>query len=65
MQWEYRTIRFDRRRFFSSRIDSEYLDSKLNTRGAAGWELVGLTSSCSLFGITTEVLAVLKRPKGQ
>ncbi|MGG4467239.1 DUF4177 domain-containing protein [Paenibacillus alvei] len=37
MQYEYKTIKFDRKRIFKAKIDP---DVELNKLGAEGWKLV-------------------------
>lgn len=61
MQWEYKTIRFAKRGFWSSQLDHEELERKLNERGNDGWELVS-TASIGVFS-TPVIVAFLKRPK--
>lgn len=61
MQWEYKTIRFEKRSFWSSRINIEEIERKLNERGLTGWELVS-TASIGVFSAPV-VLAFLKRPR--
>lgn len=58
MRWEYKTISFSKRAFFTGIISAEGLQLQLNELGRDGWELVGVTQS-GMHGI----LAVLKRTK--
>lgn len=39
MRWEYKTIKFKKRTFWGL-LDEEQMQSKLNSLGAMGWELV-------------------------
>ncbi len=59
MQWEYKTIQFNRRSFISGRVDPVYVNAKLNELGREGWELVNVENMAG-WGMPA-VLAVFKR----
>ena len=59
MQWEYKTVQFNRRSFISGRVDPGYVNAKLNELGREGWELVNV-ENMSGWGMPA-VLAVFKR----
>jgi len=59
MQWEYKTVQFNRRSFISGRVDPVYVNVKLNELGREGWELVNV-ENMSGWGMPA-VLAVFKR----
>ncbi|MGH8369891.1 MAG: DUF4177 domain-containing protein [Gammaproteobacteria bacterium] len=39
MTWEYKTLYFNKKNFFTSGIDTKLLDSKINDYAEKGWEL--------------------------
>jgi hypothetical protein len=57
MRWEYKTLSFKKRSFFSGAIDAEALNQQLDALGREGWELV------SVLGGHSGVVAVLKRQR--
>lgn len=60
MQFEYKTVYFNRPNFFTSAVDVKLLDEKLNEYAGKGWELV----SFNTVGLTgRSAFIVLKRPK--
>lgn len=59
MRWEYKTLHFTKRSFFSGAINTESLELQLNDLGREGWELVSLAQVNHMQGI----IAVLKRSK--
>jgi len=61
MKWEYKTINYEKRSFFSGKIDRAELNEKLNDIGREGWELVSISGS-SGWGAAAGILAVFKRP---
>lgn len=42
MKWEYKTIFFNKKNFFTSSIDTQLLDEKINDYADKGWELFTL-----------------------
>lgn len=62
MRWEYKTIAFKKRRFFTGAIDADALNQQLDGLGRDGWELVSICPG-SFFGAPSGVIAVLKRQK--
>lgn len=57
MKWEYKTIQFIRKNFWTSSLDTQEIRDRLNEAGQDGWELVSFATS---FGMQRGV-AVLKR----
>lgn len=62
MRWEYKTISFKKRNFFSGAIDAEALNQQLDGLGREGWELVSVCPG-TFFGTPSGVIAVLKRQR--
>ncbi len=62
MRWEYKTVAFKKRRFFSGAIDAEAFNQQLDGLGREGWELVSICPSVFM-GAPTGVIAVLKRQR--
>lgn len=62
MRWEYKTVRFKKRSFFSGALDTEELNQQLDALGRDGWELVSL---CPAMYMSTSqgLIAVLKRSR--
>ena len=58
MRWEYKTIIFTKRAFFTGVINAEAFDAQLNELGRDGWELVSVVSN-QMQGVT----AVFKRTR--
>ena len=42
MRWEYKTIKFKKRSFFSGSLDTDELNQEINALGRDGWELVSI-----------------------
>jgi hypothetical protein len=61
MKWEYKTIRFDKKRFFSSALDIEWIELILKKNGIQGWELVHFSVNTTFIGIEISALAILKK----
>jgi hypothetical protein len=59
MRWEYKTINFTKRSFFTGAIELDNFDTQLNELGREGWELVSVTQNQMQRG----VVAVFKRPR--
>lgn len=62
MRWEYKTLSFKKRSFFSGSIDAEAFNQQLDALGRDGWELVSICPN-SFMGAPSGVVAVLKRQK--
>lgn len=62
MRWEYKTLSFKKRSFFSGAIDTEAFNQQLDALGRDGWELVSICPN-SFMGAPSGVVAVLKRQK--
>lgn len=62
MRWEYKTITFKKRHFFSGSIDLETLNQQLDALGREGWELVSICPNVFM-GAPTGVVGVLKRQR--
>ena len=62
MRWEYKTISFKKRSFFSGAIDVEALNQQLVGLGRDGWELVSICPGISM-GVPSGVVAVFKRQR--
>lgn len=58
MRWEYKTINFTKRSFFTGVVDSAALDEQLNNMGRDGWELVS-----AIQNPMAGVIAIFKRAK--
>ncbi|HET7650800.1 MAG TPA: DUF4177 domain-containing protein [Gammaproteobacteria bacterium] len=59
MKYEYKTLNFRKRAFFTSAVDVKALDEMLNESAEKGWELV----SVNLIGLLAQAaIVVLKRP---
>ncbi|UZE95915.1 DUF4177 domain-containing protein [Alkalimarinus alittae] len=63
MNWEYKTVRFDKRKFVTGAFDVALLNEKLNTYGEQGWELVSFETKQATFGQDIGALAIFKRVK--
>ncbi len=63
MKWEYKTIKLDVSGWFLPDVDPSAFDAELNVLGDAGWELVTAFDVNRLRGATSEVVALLKRPR--
>jgi hypothetical protein len=61
MNWEYKTIRFDKKKFIAGSLDIEALDEKLNAYGKMGWELVSFETRTALLGNELAAVAIFKR----
>ena len=62
-QWEYRTVLIDVSGWLNPTVDPEETNAELNRYGAEGWELVSAFDVNRLHGRTSEVVALLKRPR--
>ncbi|MEN0038352.1 MAG: DUF4177 domain-containing protein [Cellvibrio sp.] len=62
MRWEYKTLSFKKRSFFSGAIDVEAFNQQLDAYGREGWELVSVCPNTSM-GAPSGLVAVLKRQK--
>jgi Domain of unknown function (DUF4177) len=60
--WEYRTIELDEEGWFARQVDFGALDTKLNSLGKRGWELVNVIYVPNEEMIPNAVIAFLKRP---
>jgi len=63
MNWEYKTVRFDKKKFVTGALDIALLNEKLNTYGERGWELVSFETKKAIFGQDISALAIFKRVK--
>jgi len=61
-KWEYKTITFNKRKFFTSQIDWEEFNALLNRYGGNGWEIISSIPTGSPF-FTGSVTVILKRGK--
>jgi hypothetical protein len=61
MRWEYKTLSYKKRSFFSGAIDAEALNQQLDALGRDGWELVSICPKG--LGTASGVIAVFKRQK--
>ena len=59
MRWEYKTINFTKRSFFTGTIELDAFETQLNELGREGWELVSVTQNQMQRG----VMAVFKRAR--
>jgi hypothetical protein len=59
MRWEYKTLSYKKRSFFSGAIDAEALNQQLD--GREGWELVSISPNG--LGTVSGVIAIFKRQK--
>lgn len=57
MRWEYKTIKYRKRNFFSGCVDIEALNENVNSMAKEGWELV------SCWGAPDGAIAIFKRQK--
>lgn len=62
-KWEYKSIKFETKGFFSTILEIEDFNFKLNKLGNEGWELVSCIPIGGSDGQTLEVTAVFKRKK--
>jgi hypothetical protein len=62
MRWEYKTLSFKKRSFFSGAIKAEELNQQLDALGREGWELVSVCPNFTL-GAPTGIVAILKRQR--
>ena len=58
MRWEYKTLKYTKRSFFTGALDAEALEHALNDLGREGWELVSINQTQM-----QSALVVLKRQK--
>lgn len=58
MRWEYKTLKFTKRQFFTGAMDPEALEQMLNDLGREGWELVSINQAQM-----QPAIMVLKRQK--
>ncbi len=58
MRWEYKTLKYTKRSFFTGTLDAEALEHALNDLGREGWELVSINQTQM-----QSALVVLKRQK--
>ena len=63
MKWEYKTVQFEYKSLFSSRLDADALQDDLNGLGNNGWELVELKFNMGNLGNNIAAIAILIRPK--
>ena len=64
-RFEYKTVEFDTRGFFSSgKLDSKAFEQTMNGLGQEGWELVSCVATNRHQGETRGVHAVFKREIG-
>jgi len=61
-KWEYKTVVFGKRKFFTSQLNWEELNDQLNQHGNRGWELVSSIASSGPF-FTGAVTVILERRK--
>ncbi|MES2674906.1 MAG: DUF4177 domain-containing protein [Pseudomonadota bacterium] len=57
MRWEYKTLKYTKRSFFTGAVDAEELQQMLNDLGRDGWELVSINQTQM-----QPAIIVLKRP---
>lgn len=62
MRWEYKTINFKKRSFFSGALDTEELNQQLDALGRDGWELVSMCQSIFMRS-PQGIIAVFKRSR--
>lgn len=62
MRWEYKTIKFKKRSFFSGALDAEELNQQLDALGGDGWELVSVCPAMYMSN-SQGLIAVLKRSR--
>ncbi len=62
MRWEYKTLKFKKRSFFSGALNADELNQELNTLGRDGWELVSVCPAIFM-GASHGLIAVLKRSR--
>ena len=60
MKWEYKTVNYAKRSFWTSGVNTEGLSETLNKLGSEGWELVDVTSGQAWSGL----VLILKRQRG-
>lgn len=60
-KWEYMSIKTETKGFTGGILDIGSFDSKLNSMGERGWELVSCLTTNAGYGATREVVAVFKR----
>jgi hypothetical protein len=64
-RWEYQTVQLDVEGFFRPHVDEDSVSHLLNQLGAQGWELVTAFDLNRGHGRSTEIVAMLKRPRPQ
>ena len=57
MRWEYKTLKYTKRSFFTGTVDVEDLQQVLNDLGRDGWALVSMNQTQM-----QSAIMVLKRP---
>lgn len=63
MKWEYKTVQFEYKGLFSSKLDADALQDDLNNLGNSGWELVDLEFNMGSLATNVGAIAILKRHK--
>ncbi len=58
MRWEYKTLQYTKRSFFTGAVNAVELERELNELGRDGWELVSINQTQM-----QPALIVLKRSK--
>ena len=62
-QWEYRTALIDVSGWISPQVDPGTMNAELDRYGAEGWELVSAFDLNRGHGRSSEIVALLKRPR--
>lgn len=61
MKYEYKVLTFDAKGLFSRKMDPSGIESQLNQYGSEGWELIKVTEVLKELGVTSSLVAFMKR----
>jgi transcriptional regulator with XRE-family HTH domain len=61
MKYEYKVLKFDVKRFITTKVDSDDMEDQLNELGVEGWELISISEILKDMGVTVMLVATMRR----
>ena len=63
MEWEYKVFSMRTEGFWGGKVDTQQLETLMNSLGHAGWELTTAFGTNEGYGRSRDVVVLLKREK--